>query len=54
MALRETIGRLVEGILFITEIISFVLFVSGKEHKSLHDYIAGTVVLYDPNKVLAG
>jgi uncharacterized RDD family membrane protein YckC len=55
MALRETVGRLAEVILgFITEITSFVLFVAGKEHKALHDYIAGTVVLSDPNKVLAG
>lgn len=55
MALREIVGRFVEGILsIITLTISFVLFVSGKEHKSLHDYVAGTVVLYDPNKVLAG
>jgi hypothetical protein len=30
-----------------------VLFVAGKEHKSLHDHIAGTVVLYDPDKVLS-
>jgi len=54
MALRETVGRIVDGILgFITEITSFVLFVTGKEHKALHDYVAGTVVLYDPNKILA-
>jgi hypothetical protein len=26
---------------------------SGRERKSLHDHIAGTVVLRDPNKVLA-
>jgi len=54
MALREIVGRIGDGILsLITEITSFVLFVAGKEHKALHDYIAGTVVLYDPNKVLA-
>jgi uncharacterized RDD family membrane protein YckC len=53
MALREIVGRIVEGILsLITEITSFVLFVAGKEHKALHDWIAGTVVLHDPNKVL--
>lgn len=53
MALREIIGRLVEGILgFITELVSLVLFLSTKEHRSLHDMIAGTVVLHDPNKVL--
>ncbi len=54
MALREIVGRIADGILsFISLITSFVLFVAGKEHKALHDYIAGTVVLYDPNKVLA-
>jgi uncharacterized RDD family membrane protein YckC len=54
MALREIVGRIVDGILsLITEITSFVLFVTGKEHKALHDYVAGTVVLHDPNKVLA-
>ena len=54
MALREIVGRIVDTIFgFITEITSFVLFVAGKEHKALHDYIAGTVVLHDPDKVLA-
>ena len=54
MALREIVGRFVEGILsFITLIISFVLMVTSKERKSLHDLIAGTVVVYDPNKVIA-
>ena len=53
MALREIAGRLIEGILgFITLITSFVLMVAGKERKALHDWIAGTVVLHDPNKVL--
>ncbi len=54
MALREIVGRFIDGILsIITEITSFVLFVASKDHKSLHDQIAGTVVLYDPDKVLA-
>jgi uncharacterized RDD family membrane protein YckC len=54
MALREIIGRLVESILsFITLLISFVMMVAGRERKSLHDHIAGTVVLHDPNKVLS-
>jgi hypothetical protein len=30
-----------------------VLFVSGREHKALHDWIAGTVVLHNPDNVLA-
>jgi uncharacterized RDD family membrane protein YckC len=50
MALRETVGRIVDHILgLITEI---VLFVAGKKHQALHDLVAGTVVLYDPDKVL--
>ena len=54
MALREIVGGIATGILgLITEITSFVLFLTGREHKAIHDYIAGTVVLYDPNKVLA-
>jgi uncharacterized RDD family membrane protein YckC len=54
MALREVVGGLLEGILgFITQITSFVLFLSGKERKTIRDHVAGTVVLYDPNKVLA-
>jgi uncharacterized RDD family membrane protein YckC len=53
MALREIIGGIVEGILsIITELVSFILFLSTKEHRSLHDMVAGTVVLHDPNKVL--
>ena len=55
MALREIIGRIVDGILsFITGLISFIMMLTGKERKTLHDMVAGTVVLYDPNKVLAG
>jgi uncharacterized RDD family membrane protein YckC len=54
MALREVCGSIVEGILgIVTQITSFVLMVAGRERKSIHDYIAGTVVLYDPDKVLA-
>jgi uncharacterized RDD family membrane protein YckC len=54
MALREIIGRIADAILsIITYLTSFILMVTGKERKSLHDYVAGTVVLYDPNKVLA-
>jgi uncharacterized RDD family membrane protein YckC len=54
MALREIVGRIAEGILsIITELTSFVMFVSSKDRKSLHDHVAGTVVLHDPNKTLA-
>jgi uncharacterized RDD family membrane protein YckC len=55
MALREIIGRLADGILsIITLLVSFILMVTSKDHKSLHDLVAGTVVLHDPHKVLAG
>jgi uncharacterized RDD family membrane protein YckC len=53
MALREVVGRFLVGLFCITELISFILMLTGKERKSLHDLIAGTVVLYDPNQVLA-
>ena len=54
MALREIVGGIAEGILsFITQITSFVLMLASRDRKSLHDLIAGTVVLHDPNKILA-
>ncbi len=54
MALREIVGSIAEGILsFISQIISFILMLTGKERKCLHDHIAGTVVVHDPNKLLA-
>jgi uncharacterized RDD family membrane protein YckC len=53
MALREVIGRFAEGILsIISGIVSFILMLTSKDRRCLHDIIAGTVVLYDPNKVL--
>lgn len=55
MALREIIGRIVDGILsIITGLISFIMMITGKERRTLHDLVAGTVVLYDPNKVIPG
>ena len=54
MALREIVGRFVEGILsVITGLVSLILFLTTRERKSLHDYVAGTVVLYDPTNRLA-
>ncbi len=54
MALREIIGRLVEGILsVITLLVSFIFMLTRPDRRCLHDLVAGTVVLYDPNKVLA-
>jgi len=53
MALRAVVGRIAEGILsIITLLTSFILMLAREDRKSLHDLIAGTVVLYDPNKVL--
>jgi uncharacterized RDD family membrane protein YckC len=53
MALREIIGRILDGILgIVTGLTSFILFLATRERKALHDYVAGTVVLYDPDKVL--
>jgi uncharacterized RDD family membrane protein YckC len=55
MALREIVGRIAEGIVWlITSLVSFILMLTRPDRRSLHDLIAGTVVLYDPNKVLAG
>lgn len=54
MALREIVGRLVEGILsLITLLVSFILMCTRPDRKAIHDLIAGTIVLHDPNKVLA-
>jgi uncharacterized RDD family membrane protein YckC len=53
MALREVVGRIVEGILFVTELISFIFMLTRGDRRTLHDLVAGTVVLHDPNKVLA-
>ena len=54
MALREIVGRFLEGILgIITGAISFVLMVSSPQRKCIHDMIAGTVVVHDPDKLIA-
>jgi uncharacterized RDD family membrane protein YckC len=53
MALREIVGRIVDGIFGpITQLISFILFVTGDRRQSLHDHVASTTVVYDPNRVL--
>jgi uncharacterized RDD family membrane protein YckC len=54
MALREIVGRILEVILsIITELISLIFMLTRPDRKTLHDLVAGTVVLHDPNKVLA-
>ena len=53
MAMRDIVGGIVQGIVGpITMLVSFCLFLFGKQHKSLPDLVGGTVVVYDPNKVL--
>jgi uncharacterized RDD family membrane protein YckC len=54
MALREIVGRICEGILsIITELTSLIFMLTRPDRKTLHDLVAGTVVLHDPNKVLS-
>lgn len=54
MALRETVGRIADSILGIfTEATSFIFMLTRHDRKTIHDLVAGTVVLRDPNKVLA-
>jgi len=54
MALREIVGRIAEGILsVITLLVSLILMLTRPDRRTLHDLIAGTVVVYDPNKVLS-
>ncbi len=48
MALREIVGRIVEGIIWITELVSLILFLARADRRCLHDLIGGTVVVYDP------
>ena len=53
MALRDIIGGIVQGFLGgITGLVSFILFLATREHRSLCDLVGGTVVIHDPNKVL--
>lgn len=53
MALRDIIGGIAQGIVgAITMLVSFILFLTNKQHKSIPDMVASTVIVYDPNKVL--
>lgn len=53
MALRDIVGQIVTVILgFITELISFIMFLAGRQRKTLADTVASTVVVHDPNNVL--
>jgi uncharacterized RDD family membrane protein YckC len=51
MALREVVGGIIEGI-WIVGLISFIFMCARPDRRSIHDMIAGTIVLHDPNKVL--
>jgi uncharacterized RDD family membrane protein YckC len=54
MALREIVGGFVEDLVFgLVGVVSFILMCTRPDRRSIHDLIAGTIVLYDPNKVLA-
>jgi uncharacterized RDD family membrane protein YckC len=53
MALREIVGGILEGLLsIITLLISFILMLTRPDRKTIHDLVAGTVVLREPDKVL--
>lgn len=53
MALRNLVGGIVQGILgVITQLISFVLFLSDDRRRTIPDRIASTLVVHDPHKVL--
>jgi uncharacterized RDD family membrane protein YckC len=53
MAFREVVGRwLIESIIWIIGVVSFFVFLSNKRRQPFHDMVAGTVVLYDPQKRL--
>ena len=55
MALREIVGGFLTGVLsLITEILSLVLFLAGRQRQCLADHIASTIILRDPNNVLDG
>jgi hypothetical protein len=40
------------GIVPFAQLVSFFLFVAGRERRALHDSISSTIVLHDPNGVL--
>lgn len=50
MALRQVVGFTVGGQL----LIGLWLLLFSSRHMSLGDYLAGTVVLYDPDRILLG
>jgi uncharacterized RDD family membrane protein YckC len=53
MFLRQFIGGIVNGILYIGLIVSTVFLFTDPLRRTVPDRIAGTIELNDPNKVLA-
>ncbi|MCW2598061.1 MAG: hypothetical protein JWP39_3949 [Jatrophihabitans sp.] len=53
MFLRQFVGGIVNGILYIGFIVSVVFLFTDPLRRTVPDRIAGTIVLSDPNKVLA-
>ena len=49
---RQTILHDTGDVLGIMAIISFILFLTNKQHKTIPDMVGSTVIVYDPNKVL--
>lgn len=52
MFLRQVVGGIVNGILYIGFIVSVVFLFTDPMRRTVPDRIAGTVILSDPNKVL--
>ena len=52
MFLRNFVGEGILGLVPFLNLISFVVFLATKPHRAIHDYVGGTVVVHDPNKVL--
>jgi uncharacterized RDD family membrane protein YckC len=57
MALREVVGRVVimsviPIVSFIASVVSFVLFLARSDRQGIPDLISGTIVVYDPGRVL--
>jgi uncharacterized RDD family membrane protein YckC len=52
MLLREVVGVFLIGLIPFTQLVSFILFLARPDRKSLHDLVASTVVVHDPNRIL--
>lgn len=52
MFLRNFVGQGILGIVPFVNLISFIVFLATKPNRAIHDYVGGTLVVHDPNKVL--